>query len=67
MDPAAAGRIAALSPIALDPATFHEIDARTATVNGTVAHPPSGQSATWTFTLAFAGGAWRLVDAGPAR
>ncbi|MCW2904518.1 MAG: hypothetical protein JWO67_6783 [Streptosporangiaceae bacterium] len=67
LDPAAASQIAALAPIRFDAATFHKIDAQNATVIGTVTHPPAGQPATWTFTLTFAGGAWRVVDGGPTK
>jgi hypothetical protein len=66
LDPAAAAQIAALAPITLDQKSFSQLDARTGTVTGTVAHPPAGQPSTWTFQLAYIAGKWRVVDGTPA-
>jgi hypothetical protein len=65
LDPAAARHLAAIGPITLDPATFRYLDARNAAVAGPVAHPPTGMSPTWTFTLTYVASQWKLVDGKP--
>lgn len=67
LDPAAVEQLRAISPISLDVATFHALDASDATVNGTVGHPRAGQPAAWTFAITLVGGRWKLVDAEPRR
>jgi len=67
LDTAAAAQLQAAGPITFAPGTFHRLGARDATVAGTMAHPPAGQPARWTFTLAYVGGQWKVLDAEPAR
>jgi len=65
LDPGAAKALAGLGPVTFEVSTFTRVDAATATVTGSVAHPPSGESSTWTFTLVFVDGAWLVSDAEP--
>jgi hypothetical protein len=67
LDPAAVQQLRAISPVSLDVSTFQALDATDATVRGTVSHPPAGQPAAWTFTLALVDGNWKFVDAEPER
>lgn len=66
IDPQAAGELAAIGPITFDVSTFQAVDASHATVQGALAHPPTGSSATWTFALTYVSGTWKLNDAEPA-
>jgi PBP1b-binding outer membrane lipoprotein LpoB len=65
VDPQAARQLAAMGPITFDISTFHALDAGTATVVGTLAHPPAGQPARWKFTLVFVDKAWRISNTEP--
>jgi hypothetical protein len=65
LDPAAAAGLQKLGPISFDLATFHRVGGNDATVVGTVTHPPSGTSTTWTFVLSYVSGSWLIVDASP--
>ena len=62
LDPAAVGALAKLK-ITLDPASFHPVDAQTATLTGTVSDV-GGSARPVRFTLVLADGQWRLVSAG---
>ena len=66
LDPAAATALRSLGPITFDTSTFTATESDVGTVTGTVAHPPVGQPARWTFHLKLLGRQWRVVTAEPA-
>lgn len=66
IDPHAAAALESLGPITFDVSTFRPIGADDATVQATVAHPPSGFGPRWTFLLSYVSGHWLVDDASPA-
>jgi hypothetical protein len=67
IDPQVAAQLKAAAPVTFDTSTFSGLDRTHATVRGHFAHPPPGQPSTWTFTLVWSSGAWKIVGTEQAR